>query len=730
MTLISFHSHAPSGAALTGVAPLPGAVPVWPGAGSVANVGAGTGDAALFASLLPIPAVLGASPGMSRQEDAGGGKTLPASSGNDDPTSDGLLAPWMMTSFWQTVPLAAAPAPGATNGGASTDLAVGERLTSDVYATRGAGAPVAAAPALPSPAVADEVDIGAVATAPAIVTPLPVADTVQQPAATRALAVPTALATGKASLLASVALPAGEVTAMRSPDAAATPARPDVSTALVEPLESVGVRAAELPIMRSVDASSVSMPPELPTSPVDNAVTGQTVVTTAVRPSLDTTPAPEASVPPAAPEAQRQISSVAVHAADPPVPISDTASLPPMAAVTMPAQAQVDAEPLARPAVMLAPAQQPQAASLTVQQVEPGADTVAPAVTRPQLSRSRQFDPIVSPLAVVPVRLPQQASVTIDIPVSGMRGVAPSQPLSAMNSVPPQPLAVAASIAVPPLVSPAAQATAPVPVSAGAAPDAQAPAVTPLASPAAQATAPVPVSAAAAPVAQVPAVTPLASPAAQAAAPVPVSAGVAPVGQAPVVATPQPQPLAPTVPAIAPAAQVFAAAIHQAVRDELRIEPNGPALAPLGAMPADLSTGSAAGAGAVVMTNNDWAMKMIGRIEMLRDALDAADTSIRLIPDKLGAIDVSLRRDGDAVTVQMTAQAPETRQLLAEAQPKLVELAEARGLKLSAQLGEGSGTGQHQHQQQRASPGAPSTIKGSASAATSGDAAASDERIA
>jgi Meckel syndrome type 1 protein len=701
MTLISFHSHAPSGAALTGVAPLPGAVPVWPGAGSVANVGAGTGDAALFASLLPIPAVLGASPGMSRQEDAGGGKTLPASSGNDDPTSDGLLAPWMMTSFWQTVPLAAAPAPGATNGGASTDLAVGERLTSDVYATRGAGAPVAAAPALPSPAVADEVDIGAVATAPAIVTPLPVADTVQQPAATRALAVPTALATGKASLLASVALPAGEVTAMRSPDAAATPARPDVSTALVEPLESVGVRAAELPIMRSVDASSVSMPPELPTSPVDNAVTGQTVVTTAVRPSLDTTPAPEASVPPAAPEAQRQISSVAVHAADPPVPISDTASLPPMAAVTMPAQAQVDAEPLARPAVMLAPAQQPQAASLTVQQVEPGADTVAPAVTRPQLSRSRQFDPIVSPLAVVPVRLPQQASVTIDIPVSGMRGVAPSQPLSAMNSVPPQPLAVAASIAVPPLVSPAAQATAPVPVSAGAAPDAQAPAV-----------------------------TPLASPAAQAAAPVPVSAGVAPVGQAPVVATPQPQPLAPTVPAIAPAAQVFAAAIHQAVRDELRIEPNGPALAPLGAMPADLSTGSAAGAGAVVMTNNDWPMKMIGRIEMLRDALDAADTSIRLIPDKLGAIDVSLRRDGDAVTVQMTAQAPETRQLLAEAQPKLVELAEARGLKLSAQLGEGSGTGQHQHQQQRASPGAPSTIKGSASAATSGDAAASDERIA
>jgi Meckel syndrome type 1 protein len=73
---------------------------------------------------------------------------------------------------------------------------------------------------------------------------------------------------------------------------------------------------------------------------------------------------------------------------------------------------------------------------------------------------------------------------------------------------------------------------------------------------------------------------------------------------------------------------------------------------------------------------------MIARIETLRDAADAADTRIRLIPDALGAIDVALKRDGDTIHVQFTAEQAQTRALLQEAQPRLAEAAERSGLKL------------------------------------------------
>lgn len=192
-----------------------------------------------------------------------------------------------------------------------------------------------------------------------------------------------------------------------------------------------------------------------------------------------------------------------------------------------------------------------------------------------------------------------------------------------------------------------------------------------------------------------------------------------------------PQPAA--VSAIAPAAQVFAAAIHQAVRDKRRLDP-AEGLIALAGIASSAAVGSDSMAAApIVMTSNDWPMKMIGRIEMIRDALDAVDTSIRLVPDKLGAIDVSLRREGDAVAVQMIAQSPETRQILAEAQPRLVELAEARGLKLSAHLGDGSSTGQ-QHQQQpqaqRTPTGAPATSNRSTYLASSDAGGGDDDRIA
>ncbi|WP_082102718.1 flagellar hook-length control protein FliK [Sphingomonas sp. Ag1] len=206
----------------------------------------------------------------------------------------------------------------------------------------------------------------------------------------------------------------------------------------------------------------------------------------------------------------------------------------------------------------------------------------------------------------------------------------------------------------------------------------------------------------------------------------------APVVQVPSLA-PQAVPQPAAVPAIAPAAQVFAAAIHQAVRDERRLDPAEGLIAWAGIASSAAAGSDLMAAAPIVMTSNDWPMKMIGRIEMIRDALDAVDTSIRLVPDKLGAIDVSLRREGDAVAVQMIAQSPETRQILAEAQPRLVELAEARGLKLSAHLGDGSSTGQ-QHQQQpqaqRTPTGAPATSNRSTHLATSDAGGGDDDRIA
>ncbi|ONF96792.1 flagellar hook-length control protein FliK [Sphingomonas jeddahensis] len=206
---------------------------------------------------------------------------------------------------------------------------------------------------------------------------------------------------------------------------------------------------------------------------------------------------------------------------------------------------------------------------------------------------------------------------------------------------------------------------------------------------------------------------------------------------APIVGQPAAAPQQPAVPLqparIAPAAQVFAAAIHQAARDERRPDAPDSMIAAIAPATTDLAAHAVTAVEgtrhpALDMARDTWPAKMIERIEMIRDAMDAVDTSIRLIPDKLGAIDVSLKQDGDTVQVHIVAQQPETRQLLADAQPKLAELAEAKGLKLSAQLGDGGG----QQQQQRA-PNAPqqTTTTRPGRAASNDDAAAlADERIA
>lgn len=158
--------------------------------------------------------------------------------------------------------------------------------------------------------------------------------------------------------------------------------------------------------------------------------------------------------------------------------------------------------------------------------------------------------------------------------------------------------------------------------------------------------------------------------------PVPVNAAV-------------PQPIVPGAPVTQTAAQVFAAAISATF--------DSPAAPPLrtsdpvavqahGAAAEQLRTTVQAMSGAdqppLDLSRDGWTGKMIDRIATLRDAAEATDTRIRLAPENLGNVDVSIRRDGDRLHVHFAAENPATRQMLAEAAPRLAELADARGVKL------------------------------------------------
>ncbi|KQM74232.1 flagellar hook-length control protein FliK [Sphingomonas sp. Leaf20] len=182
------------------------------------------------------------------------------------------------------------------------------------------------------------------------------------------------------------------------------------------------------------------------------------------------------------------------------------------------------------------------------------------------------------------------------------------------------------------------------------------------------------------------------------------------VAQQPLTLAVQPQPGT-----VASAAHVFGAAIQAAAhgRDEPADTPAiGPLAAPA-ATPAIASIAPSDPQAPLDMRHERWPTAMIERIEVLRDAANATDTRIRLIPDALGAIDVSVRKDGDTLHVHFNAEQAATRTLLQDAQPRLAELADARGLKLSHGAVEtGAGTGQHQQraatpQPQQQQPSAP-----------------------
>jgi len=190
----------------------------------------------------------------------------------------------------------------------------------------------------------------------------------------------------------------------------------------------------------------------------------------------------------------------------------------------------------------------------------------------------------------------------------------------------------------------------------------------------------------------------------------------------------QPDVVQPQPGTVASAAMVFGAAIQAATKrhdeSDTPAAPSDAPLAPVGATATHEIKVADAQQAPLDMRQERWPHAMIERIEMLRDAADAVDTRIRLVPDALGAIDVSVKTDGDTVRVHFNAEQAATRTLLADAQPRLAELAEARGLKLAQGSMGDSGT-----QQQRA-PTAPQTPNRPATVSTVIADAPDDIRIA
>lgn len=189
-----------------------------------------------------------------------------------------------------------------------------------------------------------------------------------------------------------------------------------------------------------------------------------------------------------------------------------------------------------------------------------------------------------------------------------------------------------------------------------------------------------------------------------------------------------PQPVVPGMPVAQPAAQVFAAAISASFDSPAAPRVAEPMIAQVQAseqLRTTVQAMSGADQAPLDLSRDDWAGKMVDRIAALHDAAEATDTRIRLAPENLGNVDVSIRRDGDRLHVHFTAENPAARQLIAEAAPRLAELADARGVKLGqTSVDAGTGGQQQPGQPQSSQPARP------ASAVASDTQPDRDDRVA
>lgn len=209
----------------------------------------------------------------------------------------------------------------------------------------------------------------------------------------------------------------------------------------------------------------------------------------------------------------------------------------------------------------------------------------------------------------------------------------------------------------------------------------------------------------------------------------------APARAEPRVRTAAPRSIALTSPAIpAPPTAAPAAATDRL----LRARPNTafaaePASAPIFtdlAQPESLRhTASPTAPTPIDTARTEWRATMIERIEtVVAEAGGARETRIALSPDKLGEVALRLVETDRGIEVALDAALPEARALLAEAAPRLAEMAEARGLRLSMQPGGGEQPGgDRPPAPHRPQPEAPITNRRAASTAAD---TTTDQRIA
>lgn len=125
----------------------------------------------------------------------------------------------------------------------------------------------------------------------------------------------------------------------------------------------------------------------------------------------------------------------------------------------------------------------------------------------------------------------------------------------------------------------------------------------------------------------------------------------------------------------------------------------------------------------------DWMQSMIERIETITGEQGQRETRLKLSPDALGEVELRLRETPDgALVVDMDAVTPEARALLAEAAPRLVEMSEARGLRLTMQAGtQGDGAPSQHREPHRPANDAPILNRRAATGTRDGT---TDERVA
>jgi len=370
--------------------------------------------------------------------------------------------------------------------------------------------------------------------------------------------------------------------------------------------------------------------------------------------------------------------------------------LPP-APQTVTALARFDpVEPALRPAPMTQPRVIPEAAA------EPDLSTPACEVFRSPLRTAVLAS---APQAVIaratqpgPVAAPELQVAEDDVAPGTREQV---EPELATGAIPNQPEAGAAPIPMPmpvpvPVPVPAAQvALAPVAPEGMQSPEAEL--VAPAQAPSIAATRPAPTAPVEAPAAAIPSLQSISDPQRDA--------------QQQQQPQPQPQPQPKPKPVLAPAAPIelriapdLARQVAQMIQPALErvAEPQ-----PVPAMPVDAAAVSAIPApqpvaapapvqpatfqsAPVDLGRAGWADAMIERIAEMPQ-VDRREAQIKLLPDMLGKVEVTLVERDERVHVTLNAETVQARQLLSEAAPRLQELAEARGLRLAqTQIGGGA----------------------------------------